>query len=218
MLLQLVLAAGRTDDHLAVPANAAGQGVIGCCITGMQRKDYIRDGSRLEVCYRSRMGDILTDTFRATILRIQGYRTDVTQFVPIEHTAKNLMIRAVKTSPPGNPRWVELWALGYPVAVQRNPLGDNVGGPRPRPTETGPGPPRLVPRGPRAGSGSAVTGPEDGPREQRSGCSRRRLPGVLGPVLRVRPGTALKHPLEHDRYPASGITWQARRQEAPRVV
>ena len=43
----------------------------------------------------------------------------------------------------GNPRWVELWALGYPVAVQRNPLGDNVGGPRPRPPATGPGPPRL---------------------------------------------------------------------------
>ena len=54
-----------------------------------------------------RMGDILTDTFRATILRIMGYRTDVTQFVPIEHTARNLMIRAVKTSPAGNVRWVE---------------------------------------------------------------------------------------------------------------
>lgn len=54
-----------------------------------------------------RMGDILTDTFRATILRIMGYRTDVTQFVPIEHTAKNLMIRAVKTSGAGNERWVE---------------------------------------------------------------------------------------------------------------
>ena len=54
-----------------------------------------------------RMGDILTDTFRANILRIMGYRTDVTQFVPIEHTAKNLMIRSVKTSPPGNARWVE---------------------------------------------------------------------------------------------------------------
>jgi SAM-dependent methyltransferase len=52
-----------------------------------------------------RMGDILTDTFRATILRIMGYRTDVTQFVPIEHTAKNLMIRAVKTSQPVE-RWV----------------------------------------------------------------------------------------------------------------
>lgn len=54
-----------------------------------------------------RVGDILTDTFRATILRIMGYRTDVTQFVPIEHTAKNLMIRAVKTSPAGNARWIE---------------------------------------------------------------------------------------------------------------
>jgi SAM-dependent methyltransferase len=54
-----------------------------------------------------RVGDILTDTFRASILRIMGYRTDVTQFVPIEHTAKNLMIRAVKTSPPGNARWIE---------------------------------------------------------------------------------------------------------------
>ena len=54
-----------------------------------------------------RIGDILTDTFRATILRIMGYRTDITQFVPIEHTAKNLMIRSVKTSSPGNARWVE---------------------------------------------------------------------------------------------------------------
>lgn len=54
-----------------------------------------------------RMGDILTDTFRATILRIMGYRTDVTQFVPIEHTAKNLMIRAAKTSGAGNEKWVE---------------------------------------------------------------------------------------------------------------
>ena len=54
-----------------------------------------------------RMGDILTDTFRANILRIMGYRTDVTQFVPIEHTAKNLMIRSVKTSPAGNTRWVD---------------------------------------------------------------------------------------------------------------
>jgi len=54
-----------------------------------------------------RMGDILTDTFRATILRIMGYRTDVTQFVPIEHTAKNLMIRSVKTGEAGGKRWVD---------------------------------------------------------------------------------------------------------------
>lgn len=54
-----------------------------------------------------RMGDILTDTFRANILRIMGYHTDVTEFVPIDHTAKNLMIRSVKTSSAGNAHWME---------------------------------------------------------------------------------------------------------------
>ena len=45
---------------------------------------------------RHRLGDILTDTFRALILRILGYRTDVVEFVAPEHTDKNLMIRAVR--------------------------------------------------------------------------------------------------------------------------
>jgi SAM-dependent methyltransferase len=54
-----------------------------------------------------RLGDILTDTFRAAILRIMGYRTDVIQFVSTEHTAKNLMIRAVKTSESGSVHSVE---------------------------------------------------------------------------------------------------------------
>jgi SAM-dependent methyltransferase len=54
-----------------------------------------------------RLGDILTDAFRAAILRIMGYRTDVVQFVSIEHTAKNLMIRSVKTSEFGSARSVE---------------------------------------------------------------------------------------------------------------
>src|SRR5260370_4238019 len=46
---------------------------------------------------KERLGDILTDTFRALILRIMGYQTDVVQFVSSEHTAKNLMIRAVRS-------------------------------------------------------------------------------------------------------------------------
>ncbi|MGD9675120.1 MAG: SAM-dependent methyltransferase [Candidatus Bipolaricaulia bacterium] len=48
-----------------------------------------------------RLGDILTDAFRAAILRVMGYRTDVIQFVSTEHTSKNLMIRAVRTSNEG---------------------------------------------------------------------------------------------------------------------
>lgn len=53
-----------------------------------------------------RVGDILTDSFRAAILRIAGYHTDVTEFIPIEHTGKNLMIRAVKTANPERSRWL----------------------------------------------------------------------------------------------------------------
>jgi SAM-dependent methyltransferase len=46
---------------------------------------------------RERLGDTLTDAFRALILRLMGYRAEVLEFVPIEHTPKNLMIRAVYT-------------------------------------------------------------------------------------------------------------------------
>lgn len=48
---------------------------------------------------KNRLGDILTDTFRALILRILGYRTDVVEFVAPEHTDKNLLIRAVRRGP-----------------------------------------------------------------------------------------------------------------------
>ena len=46
---------------------------------------------------RERLGDALTDALRAHILRLVGYRAEVLEFVPIEHTPKNLMIRAVRT-------------------------------------------------------------------------------------------------------------------------
>lgn len=48
---------------------------------------------------KERLGDILTDTFRALILRIMGYQTDVLQFVDPEHTPRNLMIRAIRQAP-----------------------------------------------------------------------------------------------------------------------
>ena len=45
---------------------------------------------------KKRMADILTDTFRALLLRIAGYKTDVIEFIAAEHTDRNLMIRAIK--------------------------------------------------------------------------------------------------------------------------
>jgi hypothetical protein len=50
---------------------------------------------------RERAADLTTDAFRALALRIMGYRTDVVEFVSPEHTARNLMIRAVRGAPVG---------------------------------------------------------------------------------------------------------------------
>lgn len=43
---------------------------------------------------KERLADLLTDTFRALVLRIMGYQTSVIEFISPEHTPKNLMIRA----------------------------------------------------------------------------------------------------------------------------
>ena len=40
---------------------------------------------------------------RAQLLEWAGYRTKVFEFISTEHTAKNLMIAAVRTGPPGAP-------------------------------------------------------------------------------------------------------------------
>ncbi len=57
-----------------------------------------------------RMGDVLTDALRALILRLMGYQTDVLQFVSAEHTAKNVMIRAVKADLPLSTSLVQEYA------------------------------------------------------------------------------------------------------------
>ncbi|HXZ05295.1 MAG TPA: SAM-dependent methyltransferase [Ktedonobacteraceae bacterium] len=56
---------------------------------------------------KQRLSDILTDTFRALILRIMGYKTDVVEFVSPEHTDKNLMIRAVRRSQRDKARYMQ---------------------------------------------------------------------------------------------------------------
>lgn len=59
-------------------------------------KPVLQDG-----ILKKRMADILTDSFRALILRMLDYKTDVVEFVSSEHTDRNLMIRAVKRTKKG---------------------------------------------------------------------------------------------------------------------
>ena len=46
---------------------------------------------------RERLADTLTDAFRANLLRENGYRVDVIDFVESQHTPRNTLIRAVRT-------------------------------------------------------------------------------------------------------------------------
>ena len=52
---------------------------------------------------RERLADLLTDAFRAQILRMLGYRVRIVEFVSPEATARNIMLRAVSGVRKGNP-------------------------------------------------------------------------------------------------------------------
>jgi len=47
--------------------------------------------------FQERQAEFVTDALRALLLECEGYRTKVFEFVSTEHTAKNLMIAAIKT-------------------------------------------------------------------------------------------------------------------------
>ena len=52
---------------------------------------------------REHLGDTLTDALRAALLHRAGYRADVIAFVDAEHTARNTLIRAVRTGTDAEP-------------------------------------------------------------------------------------------------------------------
>ncbi|HEX2770861.1 MAG TPA: SAM-dependent methyltransferase [Micromonosporaceae bacterium] len=46
---------------------------------------------------RERFADVLTDSLRAGLLRLHGYRVEVVEFVDSRHTPRNLLLRASRT-------------------------------------------------------------------------------------------------------------------------
>ncbi len=59
-----------------------------------------------------RQSELVTDGIRALLLEAHGYRTKVFEFISVEHTAKNLMITAMKTPRPHSD------ALGQVAAIK----------------------------------------------------------------------------------------------------
>ena len=50
---------------------------------------------------RERMAALVTDALRAGVLEEQGYEVQILEFIDMEHTPKNILIRAVKGSRKG---------------------------------------------------------------------------------------------------------------------
>ena len=94
-----------TDDAIAqaVAWKSSHLLVAPCCQHDLQRqidRSHIPPGFESLVRHgivRERLGDLLTDTFRADVLAALGWRTDVIEFVDNQHTAKNIMIRGSQT-------------------------------------------------------------------------------------------------------------------------
>jgi SAM-dependent methyltransferase len=50
---------------------------------------------------KERFASLVTDALRAQLLELAGYRTQLVEFVELEHTPKNILIRAVRGRPAG---------------------------------------------------------------------------------------------------------------------
>ena len=61
------------------------------------------DGLLRQSILRERLCDILTDSFRAMILRILGFKVQVVEFVSSEATARNIMLKCEYGVKPGQP-------------------------------------------------------------------------------------------------------------------
>jgi SAM-dependent methyltransferase len=96
-----------TDDALAkgIAAGARLLVVAPCCQKELRPQltappvlaDALRHG-----IFQERAAEFVTDALRAQLLEWAGYRTKVFEFISTEHTAKNLMIAAIKSREPGD--------------------------------------------------------------------------------------------------------------------
>lgn len=54
---------------------------------------------------------LATDGIRASLLEAMGYDTQILEFIDMEHTPKNLLIRAIKGNKPSERKWMETEAF-----------------------------------------------------------------------------------------------------------
>lgn len=115
-----------TDDALAAGIAAGAQLLVvaPCCQKELRRQltappvlaPALRHG-----IFQERQAEFVTDALRAQLLECAGYRTKVFEFISTEHTAKNLMIAAIKTPTvdPGAVDRARAFAAFYGIRQQK---------------------------------------------------------------------------------------------------
>ena len=112
MVVSLHACDTATDEALAKGVEWKARYILSapCCQHELQKAIATGGRSRAEGDFagllrhsilRERLCDILTDSFRAQILRILGYRTQVVEFVSPDATARNIMLKCEYGVKPG---------------------------------------------------------------------------------------------------------------------
>ncbi|MFM8204791.1 MAG: class I SAM-dependent methyltransferase [Actinomycetales bacterium] len=98
-----------TDNAIAFGIRSKAKAILvsPCCHHDLNKQMNSASGNMQLVLrhgiVKERFADLLTDSIRAQVLKIFGYKSEIIEFISLEHTARNLMIRAVqsKTSDSG---------------------------------------------------------------------------------------------------------------------
>ena len=108
MVVSLHACDTATDEALAKGVEWKARYILSapCCQHELQKTLGSNDsfaGLLRQSILRERLCDILTDSFRAMILRILGFKTQVIEFVSSEATARNIMLKCEYGVKPGQP-------------------------------------------------------------------------------------------------------------------
>lgn len=105
MVISLHACDRATDAALAQAVNWKAKVIMAvpCCHKELIRQISIEGlAPMLEYgILRERIGSMATDTLRALALEVMGYQCQVMEFIDMEHTPKNILIRGIRVREPG---------------------------------------------------------------------------------------------------------------------